>query len=128
MATMDAKPKALTSTERSQKFRERLKRDRLRSEGARKKDRERKRKARKKQKEEMSEAEKEIARMKKRDEMRKYRQKKKQIDELRLYWKREEKSLRGRRPGTVGQSSIRLTSMYRQLQSIDDCNFAISMR
>ena len=32
----------------------------------------------------MSEAEKEIARMKKRDEMRKYRQKKKQIDELRL--------------------------------------------
>ena len=67
MATMDAKPKALTSTERSRKFRERLKRD---SEGARKKDRERKRKARKKQKEEMSEAEKEIARMKKRDEMR----------------------------------------------------------
>ena len=84
MATMGAKPKALTSTERSRKFRERLKRDRLRSEGARKKDRERKRKARKKQKEEMSEAEKEIARMKKRDEMRKYRQKKKQIDELRL--------------------------------------------
>ena len=32
----------------------------------------------------MSEAEKEIARMEKRDEMRKYRQKKKQIDELRL--------------------------------------------
>ena len=81
---MDAKPKALTSMERSRKFRERLKRDRLRSEGARKKDRERKRKARKKQKEEMSEAEKEIARMKKRDEMRKYRQKKKEIDELRL--------------------------------------------
>ena len=84
MATMDAKPKALTSTERSRKFRERLKRDRLRSEGARKKDRERKRKARKKQKEEMSEAEKEIARIKKSDEMRKYRQKKKEIDELRL--------------------------------------------
>ena len=73
---MDAKPKAITSTERSRKFRERLKRDRLRSEGARKKDRERKRKAQKKQKEEMSEAEKEIALMKKRDEMRKYRQKK----------------------------------------------------
>ena len=84
MATMDAKPKALTSTEHSRKFRERLKRDRLRSEGARKKDRERKRKARKKQKEEMSKAEKEMARMKKRDEMRKYRQKKKEIDELRL--------------------------------------------
>ena len=29
---------------------------------------------------------------------------------------------------SLGQSSIRLTSMYRQLQSIDDCNFAISMR
>ena len=32
----------------------------------------------------MSEGEKEIARMKKRDEMRKYRQKKKEIDELSL--------------------------------------------
>ena len=59
MATMDAKPKALTSTERSRKFRERLKRDRLRSKGARKKDRERKRKAKKKQKEEKVQTKKE---------------------------------------------------------------------